>query len=227
VLKRAIIIFCFVHAILLPIVIYGNPLLFSEKTDVIIIDPAHGGVDQGAMTSYIVSGQQMALLEKNITLHVAENLKEQLMNVFPNTKIIMTRDDDVFMSLEERVETVNSLHLTEEQRAVFISIHANYSMDKYNRGYEIFIGNESNENLTIAEKVHIGFTNVIGETLPFRGIQQSDFFILQRISIPAIIIELGFLSNNQDLVLFYSDNGIENYSTALLQGILAYIESLD
>ena len=218
---------CLVYTILLPIVIYGSPLHFSEKIDVIIIDPAHGGIDQGAMTNYLVSEKQVTLLEKNITLQVAESLKEQLMNIFPNTKIIMTRDEDVFMSLEERTEIVNSLHLTKDKRAVFISLHANYSMDKNNRGYEIFIRNETSENLKIAEKVHIGFTNVIGETLPFRGIQQSDFFILQRISIPAIIIELGFLSNNQDLVLLHSDNGIEYYSTALLQGILAYIESLD
>jgi len=218
---------CLVYTILLPIAIYGSPLHFSGKIDVIVIDPAHGGIDQGAMTNYLVSEKEVTLLEKNITLRVAESLKEQLMNIFPNTKIIMTRDEDVFMSLEERTEIVNSLHLTKDKRAVFISLHANYSTDKNNRGYEIFIRNETSENLKIAEKVHIGFTNVIGETLPFRGIQQSDFFILQRISIPAIIIELGFLSNNQDLVLLHSDNGIEYYSTALLQGILAYIESLD
>ena len=221
---------CAIYTILFPIFIYANPLDCSKQIGMIIIDPAHGGIDPGATASHMIVDQQIILLEKEITLYVAENLRRQLIDLFPDVNVIMTRERDVFMSLEERMKIANSVNLGEDKISVFISIHVNYSFNKNNSGYEIWVKNDltqNSEDLIIAEKLSNEFANIFGETLSLRGIKPNDFFLLRNVNIPALIIELGFLSNNDDVILLSSDDGIYKYASALSRGIETYIEALE
>ncbi len=86
--------------------------LFDLGVRTIVIDPGHGGRDPGA----IGPG---GLMEKEVTLDVARRLRDRLMR-YPGYRILMTRDDDVFVSLRDRVRFANDNHAD-----LFISIHVN------------------------------------------------------------------------------------------------------
>ena len=86
--------------------------LFGLGIRTIVIDPGHGGRDPGAVGAG-------GLLEKEVTLDVARRLRDRLQK-YPGYRILMTRDDDVFVSLRDRVHFANT-----SQADLFISIHVN------------------------------------------------------------------------------------------------------
>ncbi len=102
----------------------------------VVIDPGHGGKDPGAIGP---SG----LKEKDVVLDIALKVKELLKNE-PVFEIILTRDKDVFIPLNERTEIANRL-----QADLFISIHANASPNSYARGIETYILNWTDDEEAI------------------------------------------------------------------------------
>lgn len=101
----------------------------AQKPFIVVLDPGHGGFDGGAEG---VSGTN----EKDITLAFAQELKARLA-LMPNYKVIMTRDKDIFLRLDERVK------IAQENRAdLFISIHADTIRFKGLRGATVYTGSE-------------------------------------------------------------------------------------
>ena len=107
----------------------------------IILDPGHGGRDPGAQGSHFK--------EKDITLAIGILLKERLLKKYPELKIILTRDRDKFIDLDERASLANK-----KKADLFISIHCNANGNSAAKGPEVYaIGvNSSPENLKIAER---------------------------------------------------------------------------
>ncbi len=97
-----------------------------HATNKIVIDPGHGGKDPGAIG-------RAGLKEKDVTLKLAKLLRQRL-SKDPNTKIIMTRNEDVFIPLEERTAIANS-----EDADLFISIHVNASPKRSATGIETYV----------------------------------------------------------------------------------------
>ncbi|MCH5150628.1 MAG: N-acetylmuramoyl-L-alanine amidase, partial [Spirochaetales bacterium] len=93
----------------------------------IVIDAGHGGKDAGAFRG--------TLLEKNITLKVAKKINELLKKKFPDKKIILTRDSDVFLSLDKRSEIANNVSV-KYGASIFVSIHVNASKSPKAYGFE-------------------------------------------------------------------------------------------
>jgi N-acetylmuramoyl-L-alanine amidase len=93
----------------------------------IVIDPGHGGHDTGT----IGSG---GLREKDLVLDVARRLKEYIARNYPDIEVLLTRDSDRFIALEERTAIANS-----RRADLFISIHANSSPSRVASGVETFI----------------------------------------------------------------------------------------
>lgn len=92
----------------------------------VVIDAGHGGNDTGAIGP---SGVK----EKDITLQIAMRVREKLLGEFPNVEVIMTRDDDTTLALQDRTNTANSAAAD-----LFISIHCNASPFKRVRGVETY-----------------------------------------------------------------------------------------
>jgi N-acetylmuramoyl-L-alanine amidase len=92
----------------------------------VVIDAGHGGNDTGAIGP---SGVK----EKDITLQIAKRVKEKLLGEFPDVEVIMTRDDDRTLALQDRTNTANSAAAD-----LFISIHCNASPYKRVRGVETY-----------------------------------------------------------------------------------------
>ena len=114
-----------------------NPAVskFSEKTiSAIIIDPGHGGKDPGAVGVN-------KLFEKDIVLAFSLELKEELEDLLPNVKIVLTRTGDTYPTLEKRFEIANNaakINTDKAKNALFVSVHANASFSPNARGFEAY-----------------------------------------------------------------------------------------
>jgi N-acetylmuramoyl-L-alanine amidase len=102
----------------------------------IVIDPGHGGKDPGARG---VGG----ILEKDVVLAVARRLRDDLQRL-PGIDVVLTRDSDVFLSLEERTARANA-----ERADLFVSIHANASVKSSTSGVETYYLNNTNDRATL------------------------------------------------------------------------------
>ena len=89
-----------------------TPKPFRVRT--IVIDAGHGGKDPGAHGSYS--------LEKTVALDIALKLRDAIHNTYPDIKVIMTRDDNTFIPLDQRSQIANNANAN-----LFISIHCNSS----------------------------------------------------------------------------------------------------
>lgn len=114
-----------------------NPAVskFSEKTiSTIIIDPGHGGKDPGAVGVN-------KLFEKDIVLAFSLELKEELEEILPDVKIVLTRTGDTYPTLEKRFEIANNaakINTDKAKNALFVSVHANASFSPNARGFEAY-----------------------------------------------------------------------------------------
>ena len=109
------------------------------RVGAILIDPGHGGKDPGTIGSYVENGKTIPVYEKNIALTVSLSLYDMLCKTYPDKKILLTRSDDTYPSLEERVEMANKVPLKKNEAILYISIHANASpFNKAPYGCEIW-----------------------------------------------------------------------------------------
>jgi len=105
----------------------------------IVIDPGHGGRDSGAVGSHNINGTTLRSVEKDIVLKVSKLLYARLTAAYPDKRILMTRDDDSFPTLEDRVILANGIPVRDNEAIIYISVHANASFSNpLARGYEIW-----------------------------------------------------------------------------------------
>ena len=116
-------------------------LAFPLMSFTVVIDAGHGGHDAGAI------GLKMKVQEKNLNLAVAKQLAVKIRETYPEVKVVLTRDTDIFLPLQQRADIANKNHAD-----LFISIHTNAAENRNARGAETFIlGTERMEdNLDVA-----------------------------------------------------------------------------
>lgn len=107
----------------------------SNRIAVILLDPGHGGKDPGAVGRHPDS---LTVNEKDIVLDVSKRVRELLMENYPSKQILLTRNTDTYITLEQRTEMANSIKLEENEAIIFISIHANASLSNSGHGFEIW-----------------------------------------------------------------------------------------
>jgi N-acetylmuramoyl-L-alanine amidase len=152
----------------------------EQSAGTVVIDAGHGGYDRGG-----VPGQRIS--EKDKTLDVAFRLRRILQAA--GYKVIMTRDQDVFVTLGNRVAIANSY-----RNAVFVSIHFNCSTRSGANGIETYY--YSGESAGLAASIH---RNVVaGVSTENRGIRRRAFYVLRKTAIPAVLVECGFLTNPEE-----------------------------
>lgn len=110
----------------------------SYRLSTILIDPGHGGRDSGAGREWPVDGIGYPLTEKDIVLEISLRLAEALRERFPEKQVLLTRDKDVYPSLEDRVSLANGVELQPREGMIYLSIHANASLNPRAEGYEVW-----------------------------------------------------------------------------------------
>jgi len=169
----------------------------------IILDPGHGGYDSGAHT---VRG----LDEKKLTLDLSLQLKPLLEK--KGYHVILTRTNDTFIPLGTRTAISNA-----HPNAIFVSIHFNASPKRSASGIEAYYYNASSKRLA----------TIIFKELPSsygahpRGIKQATFFVLHHNRRPAVLLELGFVSNPRENTLLQKPIIRERLAEHIAAGIAA------
>jgi N-acetylmuramoyl-L-alanine amidase len=175
-----------------------------EEKKVIVIDAGHGGHDFGAA----MHGFQ----EKVISETIAKKIKA--LNKDSNLEIVLLRDGDHSMELSERVLMINNL-----KPDLVISLHINASKNTETNGVEAYISSNKEfyeKSKESAEKI---IDEVSGENLFKRKIGEAPFYILKNSNCPAIVLEMGFLSNNNDRAYLTSEIGQNEIATKILEAV--------
>ena len=215
----------------------------------IVIDPGHGGKDPGAIA--------FGLKEKDIVLDIAKKLAPVLAKEL-GCEVLLTRDSDVFISLEERTAIANS-----ENADLFVSLHINAHTSANVRGLETYYLNLSadaeamrvaarenststhqmsdlqdilsdimknskmSESSRLAQQVHNSIltkakTNGFGDIRNL-GVKQAPFYVLIGAEMPAILIEIAFISNEEDVRNLQNAKFITMLTQEIAYGIKTYV----
>lgn len=179
----------------------------TRITGHVVIDAGHGGRDPGAPNKY-------GPVEKEIVLDTSLRLAAILRQA--GAKVTLTRDDDSYPTLAERVELSNKV-----KPDLFISVHA----DSFERadadGYTVYIARQaSQEALSLAKYVELSLRTTGVDS---RGIRKKDYFVVKNTQAPALLIELGFLSNPTDSRKLGSATHRQRMAQAIAQGVIRYL----
>jgi N-acetylmuramoyl-L-alanine amidase len=179
-----------------------------ERVYKIVIDAGHGGKDPGAEGA---SGQR----EKHFTLSLSQKVYELLKqeNMFEPH---LTRTDDTFIELDERPDIANQM-----KADVFLSIHANTFKDKNVGGIETFY--RFDENIELAQTMH----NQVVKAMGFRdrGIRFEELKVLSLSKVPAILLEVGYLTNPAEEAVLLGEDGQDRAAQAIVDGLKQYFEN--
>jgi N-acetylmuramoyl-L-alanine amidase len=155
----------------------AGPKTGIASNSVVVIDAGHGGFDRGGIPGQRVSESQM-------TLDVALRLRNALQA--SGYHVVMTRSTDVFVPLGTRVAIANSY-----RNGIFVCIHFNSATRRGANGIETYF--YSSQSLPLASAIHYYVAG--GAPSPNRGVRRRGYFVLRRTSIPAVLVECGFLTN--------------------------------
>jgi len=192
----------------------------------VTIDPAHGGGDLGVK----ISDKEY---EKNVTLAVASLMKKELDKSW-NIQAQLTRTSDRDVSLSERKQLVRKM-----RSEVFVGIHVNAGFSRHSTGFEIYFpgfkGASSersdskeilkdmarNKYLNDSVKLAQLIQKNMGKVFPrkSRGLRDSAVPSLEGLSIPAVVVEIGFATNPEDRKKFLDTSTQEAIARALCQSI--------
>jgi N-acetylmuramoyl-L-alanine amidase len=111
----------------------------APRVAAILIDPGHGGKDSGAIGTHKDKNGELRLLEKDVVLDVSRRLFQLLKNQYPDKKVLLTRDKDIYLKLEERTEIANNVTVGKHEAIIFVSIHANAAFNRNAKGYEVWV----------------------------------------------------------------------------------------
>ncbi len=178
----------------------------TDGRQVVIIDPGHGGPDPGAIG---IGGIQEKEIVLDISRQVAALLEQQ------GVQAIMTRTNDIDLDLEPRVALAEQVKAT-----VFVSIHANaINMSRPDvNGLQVYYY-DSGESF--ARLMHSTILQSV--TMRDRGIHSARFYVLRRTTMPAILIETGYVTGDEDAANFNNPNFRRQLAEAIARGILSYI----
>lgn len=199
----------------------------AEKVDTIVLDPGHGGHDNGATSSFG--------FEKTFTLDVANCARMLLLQA--GYKVVLTRNSDTFVSLGDRVQLANQY-----SNALFISIHFNSGgagtgLETYTlapRGVPSMMADgprladndpcaghaNDPQNIALATATHAAL--VVRSRMFDRGIKRARFVVIRDIRIPGVLIEGGFLSNPYDARLIATPAYRQQMASSILQAVQNY-----
>lgn len=170
---------------------------------VVVIDPGHGGMDCGATRS--------GIYEKDITTDVSKRVTQILRS--NGYKVYMTRDEDKDVSLQDRVTFAE-----EHDPDIFVSIHVNSSEGTTATGLETHYYHDY--SISLAKTVHTALTK--GVNSKDRGLFKSKFYVINHTTMPAILIEIGFISNDEERADMVSAKRKQATAKSIAEGIMNY-----
>jgi N-acetylmuramoyl-L-alanine amidase len=169
----------------------------------VVIDAGHGGHDSG--------GQWGKVYEKHLALDTAVRLENNLKRMGYHT--VMTRRSDYFVSLPQRVSIGNRY-----KNAIFVSLHFNYTWKEHVSGLETFYYSREGQRLA-----HFVQSNLVRQTRTVnRNAKFARYYVIRNSSLPAILVEGGFVSNEEERERMKSAPFREAIARGVADGIHRY-----
>ncbi|MER2190063.1 MAG: N-acetylmuramoyl-L-alanine amidase [Solibacillus sp.] len=181
----------------------------AVKDRIIVLDPGHGGKDGGA--------SRAGVHEKAVVLKVSQLVKKKLEQ--DGAIVKMTREGDTYPSLPDRVQYAKN-----QNAEIFVSIHANSATNESAKGAETFYSVKANDN----EKEDYVLASAINRqivknaNMKDRKVKRADYYVIKGLIIPAVLVELGFVSNTEDRQKLASDEYAEIFAQSIYNGIVEY-----
>ncbi|MBI9094266.1 MAG: N-acetylmuramoyl-L-alanine amidase [Sphaerochaeta sp.] len=199
---------------------------FSYPMSTVILDAGHGGRDPGASASY--SFTDGVVNESDLVLDITKRVFALLSIEQPSLNLVMTRLDDTYISLAERSKIAYTTALAPQSSPLFVSIHINSAQSREATGFEVLTKRQEKRVTFLDEHTPIQniplfapfsalelnrllnqrnlfvaktFEDVLSSgmnTSRNRGIKERDLYVLNASRIPSVLLELGFLSNEDE-----------------------------
>ncbi len=187
---------------------FVKPITKTTKQINVVIDAGHGGTDFGATSS---SGSEKLIVEQ-----ITKKIK--FLNKNENVIVHLTRNEDKNLSLSDRAVIINTI-----KPDLVLSLHVNKSANVAKSGIEFYVANESvayEKSTVIANALRTKFMQ--SNSLPSSEVKKAPFFILKKSVVPAIVVELGYLSNLTDRAYLMD----EKEQNKIASTILSFISEL-
>ncbi|MBA3958116.1 MAG: N-acetylmuramoyl-L-alanine amidase [Parachlamydiaceae bacterium] len=209
-------------------VVVSTPVKVNEpvKTPVkrkakalIVVDAGHGGKDLGAESDATPKYQ-----EKILTLSTARMLKTYLEQL--GHTVIMTRDSDVFIALDDRADFANK-----RKPAAFVSVHFNTAPNKEAEGIEVFYYRSDTDKIRSATSKILA-QDVLKRSLEqtqakSRGVKHGNLAVIRETKMPAILIEGGFLTHATEVQKLKNANYLKQLAWGIAQGVDDFVADED
>ncbi len=245
-------------------------LSFADNLNLstVVIDAGHGGKDAGCVS------KDQKTYEKTLTLDIAKSLASMIREEYPEIKVVLTRDKDVSVSLNDR-----ALKANQADADLFISIHINSTTSTSPNGYSVHILGQANDSskdyfsynmdvvkrensvilleedysttyqgfdpndpesyifMLLMQNAHleqsVRFAQIIqnklkgGPIKADRGLWQNGFYVLWKTSMPSVLVELGFISNKDDLAVLRKQDNRNELAKRLFESFKEYKKIYD
>lgn len=200
---------------------------FSLPVSTVVLDAGHGGHDPGALAEYQWNGTTI-IQEKEIVLDITRQTAAYLQQWYPDLNVVLTRNDDTFLTLRDRADITVNVNPQTGKMKLFVSIHANASQAQEASGFEILVKRSDTRvrfldqdtpdwaipryaNHTVGELNQLlnqanflfayRMQSRLREEFPGmrdRGIKEQDVWVLNASKTPSVLVEVGFMSNEQE-----------------------------
>ncbi|MBQ2687694.1 MAG: N-acetylmuramoyl-L-alanine amidase [Clostridia bacterium] len=195
----------------------------SKRYPTIVLDSGHGGEDGGA-TSLLGD------YEKDINLDICLTLEKLLIQGGYNVKTIRNTDisvhDDSAKTTRER--KVSDIHnrvkiANSDKNNILVSIHQNHFSESKYFGTQVFYSKNSANSQILAENIREAVTSLLQPENTRKCKESSDVYLLDNVTVPAVIVECGFLSNYDEAYLLSKADYRDNMAYSIYLGIVEYI----
>jgi N-acetylmuramoyl-L-alanine amidase len=203
-----------------PKVVFNPQIEVADRNFIVVIDAGHGGEDSGEIADSTKVKAKLKLSEKALNLKMVQILSR--INKDSSIKIILTRDKDSFIALKDRLIKVKNIRPN-----LFISLHANDAYpDTTIRGIELYTVDANNPNYNASKLFGNTLMNQFYgyKKLPVNGwrSKQERIFVLRNAISPAILLEMGYMSNKDDFNTLLNNKQQINICYKILQAIKTY-----
>lgn len=233
-IKKQTVYNCIFFLVLLCTVIFrGSSGILTEKTSAvaisgktIVVDPGHGTPDGGAVADD-------GTLEKDINLTVSKKLGSLLQQSGANVVYTRENDNAVTDNLNDKIRKIklddlkNRKKIAQKSNAdIFISIHMNKFSDKSYSGAQVFYQGKSEKSKILAEIIQKNMRK-IADNKNRREAKDSktSIFVLNDMKMPAVLVECGFLSNDEEKEKLLNDSYTDKIAYSIYCGIFEYISN--
>jgi len=186
----------------------------QKQVRLVVVDAGHGGKDPGAMSPQ--RGDKPRLIEKDLTLDIAFRLKRLLEGA--GYKVLMTRTDDTYVPLPERVAIANGA-----QADAFVSVHLNsYPQPGGQWGTEVYYWTP--QSYPLAESIYRHLLALLGRK--GNGIRRRQLYVVRHTTMPSVLVEPCYLNHPEEEELLRSEDFRERIALAICRGILEFFGDL-